>query len=165
MSKKISFSLNPSSIEKAIAELKEYKEWVVRKTNELNERLALIGTAEAARRFGAAIYDGENDVKLSAVPIEHGWKIVAEGQAVCFIEFGAGVYHNGAEPYPNPRPAGVVGIGEYGQGKGKRQGWMFYDGDALVFTRGNPAAMPMFHASEAIKRDLEKVAKEVFSHD
>jgi hypothetical protein len=88
---------------------------------------------------------------------------VAEGKAVAFIEFGAGVYHNPSEPYPNPRPSGIVGIGEYGKGMGKRKAWGFKDeNDELVITRGNPAAMPMWYASEEIKNSVLKVVREVF---
>lgn len=163
MPKTISFSLDPSSIGKAIKELKAYQKWVQTKTRELNERLAVIGTAEAAARFGAAIYDGENDVRLTASPIEGGWVIKAEGKAVTFIEFGAGRFRNTGEPYPNPRPPGIVSIGEYGKGKGKRQGWIYFDEDGTKhFTRGNPSAMPLFHASERIKQEVIKVSRDVF---
>lgn len=159
--KKIKFTLD--TVDEAIKEIKAYKKWVVDKTAELSEKLAMIGLKEAAHRFGAAMYDGENDVSLD-VEFEDGkWTITAAGQAVCFIEFGSGVYYNPGEPYPNPRPSGIVPIGEYGQGKGKRRGWVFYDnGDNKVFTRGNPASMPMYYATEEMKREIERVAKEVF---
>ena len=160
---KISLSLNPKSINRAIKELNAYKKWVEQKAGELTERLAIVGTAEAAKRFGAAIYDGDNDVRLTARPSDKGWVIEATGQAVCFIEFGAGVYFNSAEPYPEPRPGGIVGIGEYGKGKGKGQGWAYYNGDDLVFTRGNPASMPMYFAKEEIQRQIQTIAREVFS--
>lgn len=159
-------TLDAKSIDRAIKEIQKYKAWFLRKTTELTERMALIGTREASQRFGAAIYDGVNDVQLTVSPIDNGWMITASGAAVCFIEFGAGVYHNTSEPYPNPRPAGVVPIGEYGDGKGKRQGWMFYsDSGELVFTRGNPAAMPMYYATETMKQEMTRIAREVFSSD
>lgn len=165
MKKKVSIKLEASSIRAAIKELEDYKKWIIQKTKELNEELTYVGIQIAAERFGAAIYDGTNDVTLNAEPTDNGWVIRAEGQAVCFIEFGAGTYYNGAEPYPSPpgRPAGIVNIGEYGQGKGKRKGWMYYSGDDLVFTRGNSAAMPMYYASMEIQNKLEDVAREVFS--
>lgn len=164
MPKKITFNLSGKSTKKAYQELVEYISWYKRKTTELTERLALVGVAEASRRFGDAIYDGENDIQLTLKPIDNGWSIVAEGKAVCFIEFGTGVYHNPSEPYPGGRPPGVLQIGEYGQGKGKRQGWVFYGADgSAVFTRGNPAAMPMWYASERIQQEVLAIAREVFS--
>jgi hypothetical protein len=109
------------------------------------------------------MYDGTNDVSVHLDEISNGYAIVADGKAVAFIEFGAGVYHNGSEPYPNPRPDGIVGIGEYGKGHGKRKAWGYLDeNDELVITRGNPAAMPMWYASEEIKSSVLKVVREVF---
>lgn len=167
MAKKvITVRLNSSSISAAIKEVQAYKAWVVRKTQELTAKLAELGAGEAQVRFAGAQYDGDNDVSVSVEATDKGYKIVAAGGAVFFIEFGAGVYYNGSEPYPEPRPAGIVGIGEYGKGLGKRKAWGFYDdrGD-LVVTHGNPAAMPMLHASRTMRQNVAKIAKEVFSHD
>ena len=79
------------------------------------------------------------------------------------IEFGAGVYFNGPEPYPEPRPAGVSRIGEYGQGKGKQNTWGYYDdGGNLILTHGTPAAMPMYHAERTMEQEIKRIAREVF---
>lgn len=162
----IDIRLNSRSIGSALREVKAYREWVRRKTEELTRRLAQLGYQEAKVRFAGAQYDGNNDAEVSVEAIDRGYKIVAAGQSVFFIEFGAGVYYNGTEPYPEPRPAGVVGIGQYGQGKGKRKAWGFYDeGGELVITHGTPAAMPMLHASRAMQQAVEQIAKEVFAHD
>lgn len=161
--KKISVSLNEKSIGQAIKEINAYKKWVSEKTKMLCERLAIIGAHEASIRFTGAMYDGDNDTSLDVSPSDNGWIISAKGENVAFIEFGAGIYHNPSEPYPEPRPSGVVGIGEYGKGYGKRQRWGYYD-DAgnLVLTRGNPAAMPMWYASQEMQRQIYAIAKEVF---
>lgn len=163
--KKISLSLDEKSITAAIKEVEKYKAWVQKKSEVLCERLALIGAKEASVRFTTAMYDGNNDVEVTVSPNKNGWMITAKGQAVAFIEFGSGVYHNPVEPYPNPRPEGIVGIGEYGKGYGKRQGWVYYDENKnKVFTRGNPAAMPMWYASQEILNSVTQIAKEVFSN-
>ena len=119
--------------------------------------------SEASVRFTTAMYDGVNDSSVTLEPIKDGYCIKAEGRAVAFIEFGVGVYHNPGEPYPNPRPNGIVGIGEYGKGYGKRQAWGFRDENGeLVITHGTPAAMPMWYASEEIRNAILKTFKEVF---
>ena len=172
MAKKIiSFSLSTKDINRAIKELEKYKQELIRKEKLLLEKLAYIGVKEASVRFTTAIYDGVNDSTVSLEQNANGYSIVANGSAVAFIEFGSGVYHNTGEPYPNPRPAGIVGIGEYGKGKGKRRAW-YYKGEpgsngevnskGFVKTRGNPAAMPMYYASEEMKRSILQVAREVF---
>ena len=163
MPKTLNISLSTQSIDAAITQLREYSAWVERKTREINSYLAMLALKTAEQRFGSAMYDGDNDVSLRAEPISNGWAIIAEGQAVCFIEFGAGVYYNGKEPYPEPRPSGVVGIGEYGQGNGKRNRWVFYAHDGTkVFTHGNPAAMPMFYAKEEVLAEFAAIARRVF---
>ena len=169
--KVISLSLSTKDINRAIKELDKYKQELLRKEKLLLERLAMIGVHEASVRFSTAMYDGVNDVSVTLDENGNGYSIIADGEAVAFIEFGSGVYHNTSEPYPNPRPEGVVGIGEYGQGKGKRRAW-YYKGEpgtngelqsnGVVKTRGNPAAMPMWYASEEMKKSILKIAKEVF---
>ena len=156
-------SLSSKSIRGAIAELKAYKDSLDSKTDKMLKELAYIGVKEASIRFTTAIYDGVNDSSVTLEPISGGYCIKAEGKAVAFIEFGAGVYHNPSEPYPNPRPDGIVGIGEYGKGHGKRQAWGYKDESGeLVITHGNPAAMPMWYASEEMRNEITKIFKEVF---
>ena len=159
----IKCGLSENEIERAINELKQFKKDFLAKEKRLLEGLAEIGIKEASVRFTTAMYDGTNDVSVTLDVTNNGYAIVAEGRAVAFIEFGAGVYHNTGEPYPNPRPMGIVGIGEYGKGHGKRKAWGYKnENDELVITHGNPAAMPMWYASEEIKNSVLKIAKEVF---
>ena len=160
----ITVGLGESEIERAVQDLKRYKKEFLAREKRLVEGLAKIGLKEASVRFTTAMYDGTNDVSVRLDSIKNGYAIVADGKAVAFIEFGAGVYHNGSEPYPNPRPQGIVGIGEYGEGHGKQKAWGYFnENDELVITRGNPAAMPMWYASEEIKDSILKVVKEVYS--
>ena len=163
MSKVIKMDLSVSSIDNAIREIKAFRDSLERKKDKLLEELANIGVKEASIRFTTAMYDGVNDSSVSLDTTADGYVIVAEGRAVAFIEFGAGVYHNTGEPYPDPRPEGIVGIGEYGKGCGKRQAWGFKDESGeLVITHGNPAAMPMWYASEEMRSKIQKIAREVF---
>lgn len=155
--------LNVEGIEAAIQEVKAFRNSLKLKADMLIERLAEIGVREASVRFTTAMYDGTNDTSVTLETISNGYAIVAEGQAVAFIEFGSGVYHNPGEPYPNARPEGIVGIGEYGKGHGKRQAWGYRDESGeVVVTHGNPAAMPMWYASEEMRNNIAKIAQEVF---
>lgn len=159
----VTTNLSETQINTTIQFLKNYKREFLDREKRLVGGLAEIGLREASVRFTTAMYDGTNDVSVHLDTIPNGYAIVADGKAVAFIEFGAGVYHNGSEPYPNPRPGGVVGIGEYGEGHGKQKAWGYIDeNDELVITRGNPAAMPMWYASEEIKSSVLKVVREVF---
>ena len=163
MSKVIRMSLSTKSISQAIKELKAYRDSLESRKQQLLDELANIGVREASVRFTTAIYDGVNDSDVTLEVIDNGYRIVAEGKAVAFIEFGAGVYHNPSEPYPKPRPDGIVGIGEYGKGYGKRQAWGFKnESGELVVTHGNPAAMPMWYASEEMRNSILRIARRVF---
>lgn len=159
----IKMSLSTSSINGAIKELKAFRDSIDKKKDKLLERLGEIGVREASVRFTTAMYDGVNDSHVSLETTDNGYAIVASGHAVAFIEFGSGVYHNSGEPYPDPRPNGIVGIGEYGKGYGKRQTWVYLDeAGEKVFTHGNPAAMPMWYASEEMRSKISQIAEEVF---
>ena len=161
--KVITMNLSVSSIDGAIKELKAYRDSIDSKKYRLMEELTKIGLKEASIRFTAAMYDGVNDSNVRAELTHFGYRIVAEGKAVAFIEFGSGVYHNTGEPYPDPRPDGIVGIGEYGKGLGKRQAWGYRnEAGELTITHGNPAAMPLWYASEEMRSKITKIAKEVF---
>lgn len=165
--------LSMSSISNAITELEQYKRWVEQKASELAEALSEVGIYEASIRFANAMYDGSNQVYVETVKNnENTYEIKAEGEVVAFIEFGAGVYYNSAD-YPLEKPPGIVGIGEYGNHNGRKQGWVYPADKGVgsngrqikpnwVFTRGNPAAMPMYYASKEMQDKLLSVAREVF---
>lgn len=172
MAKKvISVRLSGQSIDQAIKDLEQYKKELSKKIQRFTEGLANIGLNEATIRFTTAIYDGVNDVSVSLSGNGNEYIITASGKAVAFIEFGSGITYNKDKPYPNPRPSGIVGIGEYGEGRGNRRAW-YYKGEpgtngivqenGAVKTRGNPAAMPMWYATEEMKDSIIKLVKEVF---
>ena len=156
--------MSTSSIKNAIKELKAFRDSLEEKKDKLLEELAKIGLQEAQVRFTGAMYDGVNDVDVSLKSVENGYAIMAEGQAVAFIEFGAGVYYNPMGPYyPLEKPEGIVGIGEYGKGYGKRKAWGYRDESGeLHVTHGNPAAMPMWYASEEMRNSILQIARRVF---
>lgn len=145
-----------------------------KKALELCRRLAEIGVQSASVRFASALYAGHNDASVSLVPLSNGYEVIAEGESVCFIEFGSGVHYNGTGIYPLSLPDGVSEIGTFGKGKGAHDYW-FYKGepgtlgqpsskrDGLVYTHGNPASMPMYYASEEMHDAIYKIAKEVFA--
>jgi hypothetical protein len=159
----IKMNLSEASIDDAIKQVRTYRNSLETQQNKLLRLLSEIGLREASVRFTSAMYDGINDSSVNLKITKNGCVIEAKGKAVAFIEFGAGVYHNSGEPYPEPRPDGIVGIGEYGKGHGKRKAWGYKDASGeLVVTHGNPAAMPMWYASEEMRSKLQKIAREVF---
>lgn len=172
MARVIEITLNSNSIQKAIDELRDYERDLGRKTNLLRERIAEVIRNQAANGFAASGIDdrlngGMRKANVSVtVDTSDGVSVVlASGDDAVWIEFGAGVYHNGgAGSSPNPLGAALgYTIGGYGKGHGKRSVWGYYDqGGNLVLTHGTPATMPMYNAVQAVCASYVQIAKEVF---
>lgn len=90
--------------------------------------------------------------------------VVAEGKDAVFIEFGAGVYHNGsAGSSPHPMASENTVIGGYGKGMGKNKQWGYVDaGGQLHVTHGTKSTMPLYRASQMIADRVVVIAQEVF---
>lgn len=172
MSKKISFGLSVVEINRAIRELEQYKRDFVRKVELLRVRVAERLAQKASDGFTGAVVDdlthGESkklaDVKVSME--DHGdvTLVIASGEDAIWVEFGAGVYHNGSagsSPHPKGAELGFT-IGEYGKGYGKKAAWGYYADGELHITHGTPAKMPMYRAMESVCNEIAQIAKEVF---
>ena len=120
---------NPASIDAAVREIREYSKWVQRKTDELRERIAYFIAKDASAVFNTAIAEDDlmegvitGSVDVSVDPDgDNATLVIAHGKDAVFMEFGAGVYFNGAVgSSPNPWGAGLgFTIGSYGKGNGK----------------------------------------------
>lgn len=160
MANTIKVELTNESITAAMKELRRYKTWVTKKEAELRSRLAMMGATVASIQFARAIYTGSNDVSVRVDNTGSVAVIYAEGQAVAFIEFGAGATYG----YGHPQ-AGEFGVGPgtYPDGKGhwdNPKGWWFGSGQ---HTYGNPPAMAMYTAVREITENVTKIAREVFA--
>ncbi len=169
------------TLQKAIDAIEELEERINQKTKLFMERLAEVGITEARANFDTALYDGHNDVKVDSTPEwvdEETLLIKAQGQAIAFIEFGTGVWNTGWHPKAVEHGAHR---GEYGQGKGQNKAWGYYgdpsqansgtahivDGSkgTVIVTRGNDPNYCMYDAGQAMRREVERIAKEVFGSD
>lgn len=164
MAKKIRITLDTKSIGAAIKELEKYQRTIERKTKVLCERLATIGAVRASLDFsrGASGYTGDSSVDVQVEGTDKGYKIVASGGAVLFLEFGSGVMYG----YGHPNPMGY-GPGTY-PGKGHwddPRGWYLPKDAGGGHTYGNAPSAAMYWASETIRQEVERVAREVFSGD
>ena len=174
MSRTITIDIfNPASIDAAVKEIRDYADWVKRKTDELRERVAYFIAKEASAVFNTAVADdliGEGAVigSVDVVVEDNGnmTLVIANGEDAVFMEFGAGVYYNGGVgSSPNPLGAALgYTIGSYGKGNGAKAVWGFKGDDgALHLTHGVPASMPLYRALQSVVNDIEQIAREVFS--
>ena len=173
MSRTITIDIfNPASIDAAVKEIRDYADWVKRKTDELRERVAYFIAKDASAVFNTAVADdliGEGAVigSVNVVVEDNGnmTLVIANGEDAVFMEFGAGVYYNGGVgSSPNPLGAALgYTIGSYGRGNGAKAVWGFKGEDgALHLTHGVPASMPLYRALQSVVNDIEQIAQEVF---
>jgi hypothetical protein len=167
----ISFGLSTSEIDRAMRELDGYKQEILRKTELLREKVAERLADEAKRGFSGAVVDdlirGSQSVAQVDVSVDNRGSVtvvIASGEDAVWVEFGAGVYHNGS-PGSSPHPRGTelgMTIGGFGKGNGRKEAWGFYEDGELKLTRGTPARMPMANAVASVCNDIQDIAKEVF---
>lgn len=156
----IKVELTAKSIGGAVREIQKYAKWVTKKEAELRSRLAMLGATVASIQFARAIYTGSNDVTVRVDNTGSVAVIYAEGEAVAFIEFGAGATYGYGHPM-----AGELGVGPgtYPDGKGhwdNPKGWWFGSGQ---HTYGNPPAAAMYSAVQEIAKSVTEIAREVFA--
>ena len=147
--KVISFGLSTSEINRAMKELADYKQEILRKTE-------LLKGGQTSPRYAQVDVSVDNRGSVTVV--------VASGEDAVWVEFGAGVYHNGS-PGSSPHPHGAelgMTIGGFGKGNGKKEVWGFYENGELKLSRGTPARMPMALAITTVCNDIQSIAKEVF---
>ena len=170
--KKITIGLSEQDIDRAIRELAQYKADFTQKVELLREKVADRLAVEAQSGFNGAVVDDLikeepkfADVKVSVDNRANLSVVVASGEDAVWVEFGAGVYHNGSpgsSPHPNGAELGFT-IGSFDKGNGKREAWGYYDeNNELKLTRGTPATMPMYRAVQTVCNDIQNIAREVF---
>lgn len=169
MKKEITVTLTPEGIDKAIRDVTTFTSWFRTKCQHLRKEVAerIAWSAEEGFRTARG-----NDVIIGYwvpapvfVDVTHGDKIsvvIADGPDAVFIEFGAGVYHNGmlfASPHPWGDEFGyAIGLYKKPYSKGVRNAWNFPGG----VTRGTPADMPMYRGLNEALHEMDDIIRKVF---
>lgn len=173
--KRIEVDLSEKGIKTIQRELKEQQKWTAKKVDELAKRLAELGVEKAEINFGAALYDGVNDVKVTKKHDGKGqYTVMANGQAVLFIELGTGIHYPDA-PLGEYQGAEGMTHGSYGKGLGNNDYW-FYTGQPgnaggelahnrknTTITHGNPPNQPMYMTVRELEQEFARIVKEVFA--
>ena len=169
MTKTIRVQMSPSSVDKAIKELKQYQSRIKVKQELFLTLLASIGVKEAEIHFNPAVAQlmgTRASLDIDVVTTDKGFNIVASGAQVAFLEFGAGV--SSGTGYKGIKPPEIGPIGTHGKGKGSRDSWTFWASEEKTHwlrTSGNAPAMGMYYASKRMQDNIRKIAREVFSSD
>lgn len=177
MSKKISFGLSVSEIERAIKELQEYQNSLTGKCEELCRRLTAEGMQIAQAHIGSSGFGKYIRLSSEITPekagckailiMEDSQKIVSKWQnldgiqrkeisPVLMLEFGAGL------PAQNPANVPGVGTGTHGE-HGNEPGWWYMDLDGVWHhASGVSPKLPMYNAGKELRDKVVSIAKEVF---
>lgn len=155
---------DPASYDEAIKEIRRYERWAKRKAVELCRKLGEIGANVASINFAGGFVDGNDDVVVSVVPLNNGCQIVANGQSVCFLEFGTGLAAGNGYDTEEITPPVPIEPKSWSKGHGtgefaKYDSW-HHQGQKYTMT---VPRMGMYHAVSEINRQIAQVAKEVFS--
>lgn len=155
-------ALSVESIEKAIQKIEDYAESLETKASLLCEKLASIGATRVSLEYARAIYTGPSDVNVSVEEISPTeYKVIAAGETVLFVEFGAGVtYGNG---HPLDAELGM-GPGTYPNQKHAfdPKGWYLPKEKGGGHTFGNPPTMAMYNTGKDLRKEILRIAQEVF---
>ena len=151
------------SIDDIINGLESYKRSLKVKADALVKALAEMGATNVSLIYARTPYTGP---KITNVTVEERgegkYAIVASGQTVLFLEFGAGVTYG--EGHPNQMG---YGPGTY-PGKGHwndPNGWYLPKsalGISGVHTYGNAPSAAMYHTGKGLHQIVKQAAREVF---
>lgn len=162
MDKRISIDpFVPESYDAAIKEIEDYKKYVDEKSQELCKRLAEIGLSVAQIYFIPEA--GNSDVTLSIEKVNDGYLLKAEGEDVCFLEFGAGVTAGLGYDTSVIEPPVDISPGSWSNAHGgmfSRKGYWFYGGKIM---NSIVPQMGMYHAVSETMQRIAEVAREVFA--
>ena len=151
------------SIDDIIKGLESYKRSLKVKADALVRALAEAGATNVSLVYARTPYTGHKNADVTVEERGPGkYAIVASGQTVLFLEFGAGVtYGNG-----HPNPMGY-GPGTYpGQTHAMDPGGWYLPksvfGVSGVHTYGNPPSAAMHQTGKGLREMVEQAAKAVF---
>ena len=155
--------LDPNSLDEVLFFLSGYAEWATKKGKELCRRLAEIGAEVARINFAGGYIDGNDDVTVTVEPTSGGYQIVANGESVCFLEFGTGVAAGNGYDTSVINPPVDISPASWSSTKGTKEfaryGSWHHNGQKYEMTTPR---MGMYHAVKEIERQLPFIAEEVF---
>lgn len=165
---KIKIEIDRASLTDAIFDLEKHRLKVQRDIDFIAKNLALLGLRVADAVYGSSFtqYDGPNDTKVTVEKTEKGYKVVAKGTAVLFLEFGSGAMFGYGHPYaqeynmgPSTWSLGPDGMGHWDN----PNGWLFVNRETgeIQHSFGNAPTKAMFQAEQEIIRNIKRAVEEV----
>ncbi len=165
MAKKLVVKLNSKSLDDAIKYVRAYQRSLPKRINAMCKHLADLGATKISldytRAVNAAV--GMKPIEVTVQKRDKGYAIVASGESVMFVEFGAGARYG----YGHPQAAEFgMGPGTYPSDKGHwndPKGWWLPAEAGGGHTYGNPPSMAMYQTAKDLKAEVLRIAKEGLS--
>lgn len=169
---KIKLELGPAGVQAVIDQVEAYKKRLAERTKELCDRLGMIGAEVLRVTYTGALYAGKNDIEV--IFDDERALLIAQGEAVGFIEFGTGVN------YPMGEYGAKLGVpphGSYGKHRGATgKTWTYYGSQGtsgipvkskpgVYRTDGNGPANAFPAAMREMRDEIVRIAREVFASD
>lgn len=164
----IELKLSVSGCNQALKELEKRRKQIKEGLDMVCKRLAQIGADAANEHYAEAEADsswtGNGGVRAIVLPLEdgNGYRILAEGEDVFFLEFGTGDmagFEYGGDTSNVSVPVGPKTWSVTHAQKYSEQGYWWYNGYMLYET---PVYMPMYYAVKAMRERAKEVIEGVF---
>lgn len=172
MSTVIKCKLDTDSLDRAIKEIREYRESFNDKLKAFFNALLEDGRNVAQSRLQSTLGDSVEGV-ITVEMLDAGSDtltavITLMGNDALFIEFGAGIAYNTGMQHPYASEFGY-GVGTYPSAnppnKAINPGYWYYreeGNEKVVRSIGTQASMPIYYASETMRNNAVKRAIEIF---
>ncbi len=167
MSTVIKCDLSESSINDAIKQIREYRQKLEERVKELVTTLTMEGV-EVAKTWVQVAQGDSHDASVEYLINDNGdiclAQIILSGKDALFIEFGAGIHFNEADP-PHAAEFGY-GVGTYNPASDNAfnpDGWYYWTGTERVHSYGTEGTYPLYHAAENARNNVITKAVEAFA--
>ena len=168
----LTVDLSVNDIDKAITEIKDYRERLTHRLESLVDKLCHNGIVVARIKVAASQGDSSETSVVYDPPNANGDIVSAtiylEGKDAIFVEFGAGIAYNTGVQHPLADEFGF-GPGTYPSkhppNKAINPGRWIYghnEDGSPIWSIGTEATMPLYNASETIRNELIQTAIEEF---
>lgn len=159
----ITVKLSQNGFLKAAKELEKHAEKSFKKDDEFLRVLADRG-AEIAKSAYADADENQTPPIVDTIKTKNGYSIVAQGQDVCFMEFGTGVQAGMGYDLPVPAPFAIA-PGSWSIRHSRRfivQGFWYFHKKRYF---GTYPLKGMYYASKMMREKAKEIAREVYRSD
>ena len=137
---------------------KHLNDWLNEKNELFLQKILAEAQKSAEREFGSAVtvsVQKEND---------NTYALVADGDAVCFLEFGTGVYAESFHEFAQFMPFDIYpgSWSESDMGSHTWSHWVNSLKNPMEYPYNRQARRGMWEAYKTIQRESERIAKEVY---